>query len=48
MPQYDIYVSCKECDDIHSMGIGVHLDVGPVYEESVFETYQRTRFPRRF
>ena len=45
MPQYDIYVSCKECDGIHPMGIGVYLNVGPAYEDSVSETYSAKAVP---
>ena len=45
MPQYDVYVSCTECDDIHPMGIGVYLDDGPVCEDSVYETYATNSVP---
>lgn len=45
MPQYDIYVACKECDGIHPMGIGVHLNAGPMSDDSVYETYSADSVP---
>jgi len=45
MPQYDIYVACKECDGIHPMGVGVHLNAGPMSDDSVYETYSADSVP---
>ena len=35
MPQYDIYVSCNECDGVHPMGIGIYLDTGPSDDRTI-------------
>jgi hypothetical protein len=45
MPQYDIYVSCNECGSVHPMGIGIHLDAGPVDQGSICETYHGSSLP---
>lgn len=47
VPQYDIYVRCKECAAVHPMRIRVHLDDGPVEKQSITETYRgKTRPPQ--
>ena len=45
MPHYDLYVLCSECGALHPMGVGVHLNEGPVNEQSVGETYDEESLP---
>ncbi|HXG50921.1 MAG TPA: hypothetical protein VNN77_05860 [candidate division Zixibacteria bacterium] len=40
MPQYEIYVACKECGGEHPMRIRIHLDDGPPQKQSVEIAYQ--------
>ena len=39
MPQYEIYVVCKECGAEHPMRIRVFLNDGPAEKRSVAEAY---------
>src|SRR5262250_1608628 len=45
MPQYDLYVSCTECNNVHPMGIGIHLNAGPPDQTSIEEAYEYNSVP---
>jgi hypothetical protein len=45
MPQYDLYVSCTECNSVHPMGIGINLDAGPADQRSIQEAYDHNSLP---
>jgi hypothetical protein len=45
MPQYDIYVFCDECGSVHPMGLGIHLAMGPLDEQSIDEVWDRISLP---
>lgn len=39
MGNYDVYVFCTECLDIHRMSTGMTLEDGPVEKQSVASAY---------
>ena len=39
MPQYEIHVLCTECGAVHPMRIRIHLENGPVYKQSIADTF---------
>ena len=45
MPQYSIYVSCNQCSGEHPMGVGIHLDHGPEYKQSIRDVYHGGALP---
>ena len=45
MANYDVYVFCNECSDVHPMGIIVPLDDGPVKKESIGDLYAGKALP---
>jgi len=45
MPQYDLYVSCTECNNVHPMGISIHLESGPADQESLDDAYGENLLP---
>ena len=45
MAQYDVYVFCNSCGDVHRMGIRVALDDGPVNKESIGDVYAGRELP---
>ena len=45
MPQYEIHVLCTECGATHPMRIRIHLENGPVYKQSLADTFQGQPMP---
>ena len=45
MADYDVYVFCNECSDVHPMGIRIGLDEGPVNRESIGNVYAGKELP---
>jgi hypothetical protein len=45
MGTYTVYVFCNECGDVHSMGIGISLDKGPIKKESIGDLYHGEEVP---
>jgi hypothetical protein len=40
MPQYNLYVVCNECGEMHPMRIGIYLDDGPLDKQTISDTFQ--------
>ena len=45
MANYDVYVFCNECSDVHPMGVRIALDDGPVEKESIGDLYAGQELP---
>ncbi len=45
MPQYEIHVLCTECGAVHPMRIRIHLENGPVYKQSLADSFQEEAMP---
>jgi hypothetical protein len=45
MGLYGVYVFCNWCGDVHPMGIGIELDLGPVDKKSIGDTYAGEPLP---
>jgi hypothetical protein len=45
MAQYDVYVFCNLCSDVHRMGIRITLDDGPAKKESIGDLYAGKELP---
>jgi hypothetical protein len=45
MPQYNLYVRCKECGALHPMRIGIYLDEGPIEKQSIGDAFQGKSLP---
>ncbi len=45
MGQYDVYVFCDLCGDVHRMGVRVSLEDGPVKKESIGDLYAGKELP---
>ena len=39
MADYDVYVFCNECNDVHSAELRIELQYGPVDKQSVSDVY---------
>ena len=39
MADYDVYVLCNECNDVHSVELRIELQYGPVNKQSVSDVY---------
>jgi len=45
MATYGVYVFCNSCGRVHSMGIGIDLDLGPVVRKSIGDAYAGKALP---
>ncbi len=45
MPQYEIHVLCTECGAVHPMRIRIYLENGPVYKQSLADSFQEEPMP---
>jgi len=45
MADYDVYVFCDECSEVHPMGIRIGLDDGPPAKESIGNLYAGKELP---
>ena len=45
MAQYDVWVFCNECGEVHRMGIRVGLDDGPAEKDSIGNLYAGRELP---
>lgn len=46
MPQYDIYVFCNECSNVHPMRIRIARDDGPVEKTSIGDLFKGKELPQ--
>lgn len=46
MQDYDVYVFCNECGDVHPMGLRIKLEDGPADKQSIGDTYSGKDLPR--
>jgi hypothetical protein len=46
MAQYDVWVFCNHCGDVHPMGISISLDDGPAERESIGNLYAGKDLPQ--
>jgi hypothetical protein len=44
MADYDVYVLCNECNDVHSVELRIELQYGPVNKQSVSNVYSGRSF----
>ena len=42
---YDVYVFCNECGDMHRMAMGVAIEDGPAEKQSIGYTYGERELP---
>ena len=45
MAEYSVYFFCNECSEVHSLGILIELDDGPVKKESIGNLYAGKELP---
>ena len=45
MADYDVYVLCNECNDIHSAELRIELQYGPGEKQSLSDVYSREEPP---
>ena len=45
MARYEVFVFCDDCSAVHSMGISVELNDGPVDRASIGDTYNGKEVP---
>jgi hypothetical protein len=45
MAQYDVYVFCNSCGDVHRMGIRIAMNDGPARKESIGDLYAGKELP---
>jgi hypothetical protein len=45
MAQYDVYVFCNDCSDVHKMGIVVALEDGPAEKQSIGNLFAGEELP---
>lgn len=45
MPRYELHALCTECGAVHPMRIRIHLENGPVYRQSIADTFHGAPMP---
>ncbi len=46
MADYDVFVFCDECADVHPMGIRIAMNDGPVDKKSIGDHYAGKSLPQ--